>query len=106
MDICISVKASDVAMTVEANRLLSTLCDYPLHIGVTEAGTKERGILKSAAGIGALLLDGIGDTIRGRGAPARAGAAVRRAVRVLPLVRADGIRSHRYSKDGRGTAAR
>ena len=63
-DICISVKASDVAMTVEANRLLSTLCDYPLHIGVTEAGTKERGILKSAAGIGALLLDGIGDTIR------------------------------------------
>ena len=119
VDICISVKASDVAMTVEANRLLSTLCDYPLHIGVTEAGTKERGILKSAAGIGALLLDGIGDTIRisphrcargrgarGRGAPARAGAAVRRAVRVLPLVRADGIRSHRYSKDGRGTAAR
>ena len=63
-DICISVKASDVAITVEANRLLSTLCDYPLHIGVTEAGTKERGILKSAAGIGALLLDGIGDTIR------------------------------------------
>lgn len=48
-DICISVKASDVAITVEANRLLSTLCDYPLHIGVTEAGTKERGILKSAA---------------------------------------------------------
>lgn len=46
-DICISVKASDAAMTVEANRLLSTLCDYPLHIGVTEAGTKERGILKS-----------------------------------------------------------
>ena len=63
-DICISVKASDVAMTVEANRLLSTLCDYPLHIGVTEAGTKERGIVKSAAGIGSLLLDGIGDTIR------------------------------------------
>ena len=63
-DICISVKASDVAMTVEANRLLSTLCDYPLHIGVTEAGTKERGILKSAAGIGSLLLEGIGDTIR------------------------------------------
>ena len=63
-DICISVKASDAAMTVEANRPLSTLCDYPLHIGVTEAGTKERGILKSAAGIGSLLLDGIGDTIR------------------------------------------
>ncbi len=63
-DICISVKASDVAMTVETNRLLASLCDYPLHLGVTEAGTKERGILKSAAGIGSLLLDGIGDTIR------------------------------------------
>ena len=63
-DICISVKASDPSMTVEANRLLSSLCDYPLHLGVTEAGTKERGILKSAAGIGSLLLDGIGDTIR------------------------------------------
>ena len=63
-DICISVKASDPAMTVAATRLLSTLCDYPLHLGVTEAGTKERGMLKSAAGIGSLLLDGIGDTIR------------------------------------------
>jgi len=63
-DICISAKASDPAVTVEANRLLSERCDYPLHLGVTEAGTKERGILKSAAGIGSLLLDGIGDTIR------------------------------------------
>ena len=63
-DICLSVKASDPAMTVEANRLLSERCSYPLHIGVTEAGTRELGILKSAAGIGALLLDGIGDTIR------------------------------------------
>lgn len=63
-DICISVKASDAAMTVETNRLLSAACDYPLHLGVTEAGTRERGILKSAAGIGSLLLDGIGDTIR------------------------------------------
>ncbi len=63
-DICISVKASDPAMTVETNRLLAKMCDFPLHIGVTEAGTKARGILKSAAGIGSLLLDGIGDTIR------------------------------------------
>ena len=63
-DICLSVKASDPALTVEANRLLAEECDYPLHLGVTEAGTKELGILKSAAGIGALLLDGIGDTIR------------------------------------------
>ena len=63
-DICISVKASDPAMTVETNRMLAAMCDYPLHIGVTEAGTRYRGILKSAAGIGSLLLDGIGDTIR------------------------------------------
>ena len=63
-DICISIKASDPAMTVETNRMLAAMCDYPLHIGVTEAGTRYRGILKSAAGIGSLLLDGIGDTIR------------------------------------------
>ncbi len=63
-DICISVKASDPVLMVETNRLLARSCDYPLHIGVTEAGTLRRGILKSAAGIGSLLLDGIGDTIR------------------------------------------
>ena len=63
-DICISIKASDPAMTVESNRLLSEMCDYPIHVGVTEAGTKRLGLLKSAAGIGSLLLDGIGDTIR------------------------------------------
>ncbi len=63
-DICISLKSSDPAMTVEANRLMAERCPYPLHIGVTEAGTKQLGILRSAAGIGSLLLDGIGDTIR------------------------------------------
>ncbi len=63
-DIAVSVKASDVKLTVEAYRLLSTLTDYPLHLGVTEAGTTEAGIVKSAVGIGSLLLDGIGDTIR------------------------------------------
>ena len=63
-DIAISLKASDPALTVEANRRMSELCDYPLHIGVTEAGTTELGVLRSAAGIGSLLLDGIGDTIR------------------------------------------
>ena len=63
-DICISLKASDPALTVEANRRMSELCDYPLHLGVTEAGTTELGVLRSAAGIGSLLLDGIGDTIR------------------------------------------
>lgn len=63
-DICISVKASDVKLTVEAYKLLHERTDYPLHLGVTEAGTEYMGIIKSAAGIGSLLLDGIGDTIR------------------------------------------
>lgn len=63
-DIVISVKASDVPLTVRAYSLLSTLTDYPLHLGVTEAGTTESGIVKSAVGIGSLLLQGIGDTIR------------------------------------------
>ena len=63
-DICLSLKASDPALTVEANRLMAKRCPYPLHLGVTEAGTKELGVLRSAAGIGSLLLDGIGDTIR------------------------------------------
>ncbi len=63
-DIVISVKASSVPLTVQAYRLLNTKTDYPLHIGVTEAGTKDSGIIKSSIGIGSLLLDGIGDTIR------------------------------------------
>ncbi|MBR7081367.1 MAG: flavodoxin-dependent (E)-4-hydroxy-3-methylbut-2-enyl-diphosphate synthase [Oscillospiraceae bacterium] len=63
-DICISVKASDVALTVAAYRLLRERTEYPLHLGVTEAGTEYMGTIKSAVGIGALLLDGIGDTIR------------------------------------------
>lgn len=63
-DIVISVKSSDVPMMVKANRLLAERVDYPLHLGVTEAGTLYRGTIKSAIGIGSLLLDGIGDTIR------------------------------------------
>lgn len=63
-DIVISLKSSDVATTVAAYRLMSQKCDYPLHIGVTEAGTLRMGLIKSAAGIGSLLLDGIGDTLR------------------------------------------
>ena len=63
-DIVISLKASDVSKTVEANRIIAEETDYPLHLGVTEAGTYEQGIMKSSAGIGALLLSGIGDTIR------------------------------------------
>jgi len=63
-DIVLSVKATNVRETVEANRLLRKACDYPLHIGVTEAGEPGAGNIKSAIGIGSLLLDGIGDTIR------------------------------------------
>ena len=63
-DIVISVKASDVPLTVEAYTLLRGQCDYPLHLGVTEAGTHDMGIVKSSVGIGALLLSGIGETIR------------------------------------------
>lgn len=63
-DIVISVKASDVPLTVKSYTLLSQKTDYPLHLGVTEAGTAEMGIVKSAVGIGSLLLNGIGDTIR------------------------------------------
>ncbi len=63
-DIVVSVKASDVPLTVQAYTLLRSRCDYPLHLGVTEAGTKETGVIKSSVGIGALLLAGIGETIR------------------------------------------
>lgn len=63
-DIVISLKASNVKMMVEAYRKIKELVDYPLHLGVTEAGTAFQGTVKSAIGIGALLVDGIGDTIR------------------------------------------
>ena len=63
-DIVLSMKSSDVVTMVKAYRLAAQRCDYPLHLGVTEAGTRRMGIIKSAAGIGALLVDGIGDTIR------------------------------------------
>ena len=63
-DIAISLKAHDVPLTVAAYRLMAGQCDYPLHLGVTEAGTIHSGIIKSAVGIGTLLAEGIGDTIR------------------------------------------
>ncbi len=63
-DIAVSVKASDVPLTVKAYRLLSSRTDYPLHIGVTEAGTERMAVIKSAAALGSLLIDGIGDTLR------------------------------------------
>jgi len=63
-DIVISLKASSVTMTIAAYRLMSEKTDYPLHIGVTEAGTVFKGTIKSCAGLGCLLAEGIGDTIR------------------------------------------
>ena len=63
-DICLSVKCSHVPTNMQAYTLLSRQTDYPLHLGVTEAGTPEMGVLKSAIGIGSLLCQGIGDTIR------------------------------------------
>ena len=63
-DIKISLKANDVPMTIAAYRMMSERVDYPLHLGVTEAGTPRVGIIKSAVGIGTLLAEGIGDTIR------------------------------------------
>ena len=63
-DTCVSMKSSTVPTMVRACRLFRQQCDYPLHIGVTETGPVKQGLVKSAMGIGALLLDGIGDTIR------------------------------------------
>lgn len=63
-DIVLSMKSSNVKTMVEAYELAAAKCDYPLHLGVTEAGTTRMGIIKSSAGIGSLLLHGIGDTIR------------------------------------------
>ena len=64
-DIVISIKSSDVPTMVASYRLMAERCDYPLHLGVTEAGSERMGIIKSAVGIGSLLLDGIGGNIRG-----------------------------------------
>src|SRR3954452_17983661 len=60
----VSIKSTDVPYTIAANRLLSQRIDYPLHLGVTESGTRWSGSLKSAVGLGTLLAEGIGDTIR------------------------------------------
>lgn len=63
-DIIISIKSSSVTTMIDAYRLVAAKCDYPLHLGVTEAGTHNMALIKSSIGIGSLLLDGIGDTIR------------------------------------------
>lgn len=84
-DIVLSLKASDVMTTVEAYRLMARECEYPFHLGVTAAGLPEEGMVRSSIGIGALLLDGIGDTIRVSltGDPAK---EVRGAKRILSAV--------------------
>lgn len=63
-DIVISIKSSDVNTMIDVNRKISSLCDYPLHLGVTEAGPLYQALVKSSIGMGSLLKDGIGDTIR------------------------------------------
>ncbi len=63
-DIIISLKASDVPSTIEAYRLLSKRCDYPLHLGITAAGASLQGVIRSSVGLGTLLWEGLGDTIR------------------------------------------
>jgi len=88
-DIKISVKASDIPTTVAAYRLLAKKCDYPLHLGVTEAGTAFAGTVKSAIGIGMLLFEGIGDTLRVSltGTPeaeVKAGREILRSLGMLP----------------------
>ena len=87
-NIVLSMKASGVRATVDTNRIAAARCDYPLHIGVTEAGTPGMGNIKSAIGIGALLLDGIGDTIR----VSLTGDPVNEVYAALDILRACGIR--------------
>lgn len=85
--IVISLKSSRVQTMIEAYRKLAACCDYPLHLGVTEAGTERMGLIKSAAGIGALLADGIGETIRVSltADPLREVAAARDILKALDL---------------------
>lgn len=86
-DIVLSMKASDVKTTIEAYRLAHECFCYPLHLGVTEAGTTKSGIIKSAIGIGALLADGIGDTVRVSltGDPIKEVEAARQILRALEM---------------------
>lgn len=88
-DICISLKSSDVRSTVEANIYARENTDYPLHIGVTEAGGGETAVIKSSVGIGSLLLRGIGDTIR----VSLTGDPVREVSAGIEILRAAGLRS-------------
>lgn len=88
-DIVLSLKASSVKLTVAAYRLAARETDYPLHVGVTEAGLPGAGNIKSAIGIGALLLDGIGDTIR----VSLTGSPIPEARAAIDILRAVGLRA-------------
>jgi len=92
-DIVISIKSSNVKTMVEAYRILADKCSYPLHLGVTEAGTERMGLIKSSIGIGSLLLDGIGDTIRVSltADPIREIAAARDILKSIGLIKAPEI---------------
>ena len=92
-NIAISVKASDVQTMILANRILAEKTDYPLHLGVTEAGGGERALIKSAVGIGALLAEGIGDTVRVSltDDPMEEISAARNILASLGLVKAPGM---------------
>lgn len=91
-DIVISIKSSDVNIMIDVNRKISKLCDYPLHLGVTEAGPLYQALVKSSIGMGTLLKDGIGDTIRVSitGDPLEELKAARSILKVLGL-RRDGV---------------
>ena len=89
-DIAVSIKVSDVPSTVKAYRLMAERCDYPLHLGVTEAGTEWGGTIRSAMGIGALLLDGIGDTIR----VSLTADPVREVIAAKEILRSAGLRDN------------
>ncbi len=86
----ISLKAHDVPLTLAAYRLMAQQCDYPLHVGITEAGTVNSGIIKSAVGIGSLLAEGIGDTIR----VSLTGDPVNEVKVAYDILKALGLREH------------
>ena len=90
-NIVLSIKSSDVPTMIEAYRLTAQACEYPLHLGVTEAGTERMGLIKSAVGIGSLLTSGIGDTIR----VSLTAAPEREIAAGLDLLAAAGLRNDR-----------
>ena len=89
-NIKVSLKCHDVPLTLDAYRLLAGQCDYPLHVGITEAGTVHSGLIKSAVGIGTLLAEGIGDTIR----VSLAGDPAEEVKAGFEILKALGLRQH------------